>query len=230
MTKENGNILFLILIAVALFAALSYAVTSTSRSGEGGISADKAKLAATELMQYATQMSQAVNRLRVINGCTPTQISFERDPFDGSDTQYLNPNAPSDKRCHVFHSKGGGMYEKKFDFLNNSGIPMYVSGNEGARQIGTDELADLYIRFQAADVTQMQQICSIINEKMSIQADDPSTVRFDPYKDGNFASTAFKGSYGDVSILSVSGFDGKLSYCAGHNVTSLSFYHVLIAR
>lgn len=117
MLKETqkGNILFLILIAVALFAALSYVVTSSSRSNEGGIAKDKAKLAASRIIQYATHIEQALQRLKLINKCQDTQISFERAPFNGSDTQYINPYAPSDHSCHVFHSNGGGVSNIEFE-------------------------------------------------------------------------------------------------------------------
>ena len=51
--REEGNVLFLILIAVVLFAALSYAVTSSTRSGGGSVSKDKAKSYAAAIVQHA---------------------------------------------------------------------------------------------------------------------------------------------------------------------------------
>lgn len=58
--SERGNILFMILIAVALFAALSYAVTSSSRGGSKGIGEERARLLASRIVQYGTSIEQAV--------------------------------------------------------------------------------------------------------------------------------------------------------------------------
>lgn len=115
MKASSGNILFLILIAVALFAALSYAVTQTNRSSSDGLSKDKAKLAASSLIQYTTQLEQAITKMKLFNSCSDNQISFERAPFDGSDTNYVNPNAPSDFKCHLFHTSGGAIPYKDND-------------------------------------------------------------------------------------------------------------------
>jgi hypothetical protein len=73
---QNGNILFLILIAVALFAALSYAVTTGSRNSSSGISKDKAKLAASALIQYGTQLENGINRITVSGQYKPWQVNF----------------------------------------------------------------------------------------------------------------------------------------------------------
>ena len=105
---KRGNVLFLILLAIALFAVLSYAVTQSSRSSGRDAAAENAITDAAQITQYATLVEQTVTRLRLSNGCRDTQISFAADSDgDGNwydaDDDYHNPNAPSDFSCHVFH-------------------------------------------------------------------------------------------------------------------------------
>ncbi|MGB1077712.1 MAG: hypothetical protein ACPG05_05330, partial [Bdellovibrionales bacterium] len=112
-TYQTGNVLFLILIAVALFAALSYAITKSNR-GKSNAEKDKLALVASEMMQDASLMSQAIQRLMIIKHCSDTDISVHYDwDQDGSlenngDDNY-NSSAPSDKHCHLFDSNGAGL-------------------------------------------------------------------------------------------------------------------------
>lgn len=68
--KEEGNALFLVLIAVALFAALSYAITSSGR-GSGTVDKETSMVAAGTVVQYPAGLRAAVNRM-LITG-TPSQ-------------------------------------------------------------------------------------------------------------------------------------------------------------
>ena len=104
-SSQNGNVLFLILIAVILFAVLSYAVTRSSRGGGPSADADKKNLDVSATLQYLTGIRAAIQRM-MINGCDETQISFEM-PATG--TYYHNPNSPTDKHCNVFDPAGGGI-------------------------------------------------------------------------------------------------------------------------
>lgn len=100
-TKSNGNILFLILIAVALFAALSYAITQSGRIGGNGLSREQAKLKATELLQYASLIQQTMLRLTHTNGCDYKAIDYD-DAF-GDPDDYGGP-------CNIFdYTEGGGV-------------------------------------------------------------------------------------------------------------------------
>lgn len=95
-TNQRGNVLFLILIAVALFAALSYAVTQSSRSG-GDSSRETNILNAAQLTQYPTSIRTAVLRL-VIDGFQDTGLLYNNP------TSAVGGNEPFE----IFATIGGG--------------------------------------------------------------------------------------------------------------------------
>lgn len=105
---SRGNALFLILIAVALFAALAYAVTQSGRGGSGGVGREQATLHAARILQVATGARNAVTRMMLINGCTDTQLSFHHASAPYAAT-YVNAAAPADFSCHLYNSAGGAV-------------------------------------------------------------------------------------------------------------------------
>lgn len=102
---QRGNILFLILLAVVLFAALSYAVTQSMRVGGKDGGSERAKASASAVLNYMTLIEQTIQRLTLVNGCTLSQISFQNNV----DPNYTNTGAPSSKKCHIFDPSGGGL-------------------------------------------------------------------------------------------------------------------------
>lgn len=101
--RSDGNALFLILIALALFGALSYAVTQSSRGG-GDISREQALLDDAQAEQCTALVEYGINKIKLLNGCVLDQFSYELP--DGSNA---NSDAPSDERCHIFRDNGGGV-------------------------------------------------------------------------------------------------------------------------
>lgn len=103
-SSQKGAALFIILIAVALFAALGYAVSQSGR-GSGSVDREKAQLRAARLIQQGTMMETTIIRLQLFNKCSSMQISFENPLATG----YTNALSPTDKSCNVFASAGGGL-------------------------------------------------------------------------------------------------------------------------
>ncbi len=120
--KQRGNILFLILLAVVLFAALSYAVTSSMRGGGKDGGSEGASVKAAQIIQYATLIETTFMRLK-LSGCGIDQISFEHPEATAAGLNYANGRAPSNKSCHMFEPEGGGVSYQSFegDFINPGG-------------------------------------------------------------------------------------------------------------
>lgn len=93
---EQGNVLFLILIAVALFAALSYAVTQSTRSGGGSADRETSILNSASMTQYPASLRTSIIRM-ILAGTTVDAMLFNPpSAFSGT------------TNVEVFHPNGGG--------------------------------------------------------------------------------------------------------------------------
>jgi hypothetical protein len=83
--RERGNALFLILIAVALFAALSYAITQSGRGG-GNVSSQTNLITAGQVTEEPADVRAAVTRMMVTGAAastiTYTGTASSTDVFD----------------------------------------------------------------------------------------------------------------------------------------------------
>lgn len=98
---QSGNVLFFILIGIALFAALMFTLTRGKSPDLGA--AENDALVAQEIASYADKINSAVQNIMLQNGCSETQISFENSTVAG----YTNAAAAA--KCKIFDTAGGGM-------------------------------------------------------------------------------------------------------------------------
>lgn len=131
---EKGNVLFLILIAVALFAALSYAVTQSSRSGGGSTDRETSILSAASMTQYPAGLRTSVVRT-LLSGVDITALKFD------APSVVSGVNIPSS----IFHPRGGGgIFQRAPADLMADGSPgdWFFNGNWDVPGIGLSDSSD----------------------------------------------------------------------------------------
>lgn len=234
--NEQGNALLWILICVALFAGLSYAVSQNTRGGSTHIMEQKADLAASEILDYGRSIKGVVQQLQ-INGCDDVEISFEQTFASG----YANPNAPTDESCHVFQSNGGNLnyqapsedwLDKDFNstlLTNGRYGKLYFHGGYPVENIGSAE-PELTLLINFVE----KNLCMTINETLNIQ--NLSTDAPGDTVDAPTENSEFDGVFGNT-ITNKIGDDvngyltGKTAGCWKNTDNDVyQFYQVLIAR
>lgn len=207
---QKGSVLFFILIAVALFAALSYVVSGMMRGGGStDVSDEEAKIYAGEIIDYAGSVRQTVQDLRISNNCSDTEISFENEFVSG----YANG---TDTACQIFDNDGGGMNWSSAASQFNDGTNWLFVASNVVDGVGSSD-PDLILVLQNLNVS----ICTAINEKSGIT---------DLGTDTAIDFTQFTGTY--ASTQTIDSADGNMMGClyyvnSGNNPF---FYQVLIAR
>ena len=244
---ESGNVLFLILIAVALFAALSYAVTQSSRSGAGGTDGESALVNSATVTQYPASVRTAIVRM-IINGTTIDQMNFD-PPSEFSGTCNSAPAA-----C-VFHTDGGGATRVTAppDVMANSQQGEWVfASNYEINQIGTSGGAVSNTDVIAFLPGISQGICVRLNEELGINfvagddgdndgvPDASATNVPDNTDEKKFANGGISGL--DIVAAGAGNtldgvFAGQPFGCADFNDSAndpndadLAYYHVLVER
>lgn len=229
-SRESGSALIYILIAIALFAALSYAVAQMMRGG-GTTNDELRRLQAAEILQFGRSLRSAVQSME-IDGATDTEISFETAAVAG----YANGSCIGNS-CRIFNPSGGGMnYSEPVaaDWLDPSqsagaNFGQWVfSGSNAVTGIGT---AAPELLVMLPWVT--QTLCVEINDLLGVT--NPGGV---PPQDSGDAdvSTRFTGTY--AASQSIGGGDpeieGQRSGCfegaGAPAANTFHFFQVLIAR
>lgn len=165
---QNGNALFIILIAVVLFAALAYAVTKSERQG-GNTKNDVTAIAAAGLLEYPSTLKTATLRM-MLQGISADEIDFAPPDDPNFSTPPFNTK--------VFHPLGGNVPYRNIDpsaFISDSnGVSL---GEQGFAPIPVGLMPNGSMpggeRFIAAWGSLRKSVCESINEKVTGSRDIP---------------------------------------------------------
>ncbi len=160
-STESGNALIYVLIAIALFAALSFTLgRQTDTSEAGTVSDEKAELYATQLISYAAQARSSVDQMLFTAASDIDDLNFIAPTDAAFDT------APNIHKVH--HPQGGG--------LNPGTIPAEI-----VTQVTADPEPGWYLgRFNNVEWTASasdevilvayqinEKVCGLINKKIN---------------------------------------------------------------
>lgn len=207
---QSGNALFLILIAVALFAALSYAVTQSGRGGGATTNEDNA-LKAAQITQWGALARQAATRM-ILTGTPAQSIDL---CFNGASSVCLSLNTGVLRPCStgaacLFAPDGGGVPIHPPNLaLGATGFGLYEAGaNVAIEGVGTTAGEVL----MAAAVT--QQVCEQINRQLGLSV---------PVLHDANNSVAVNQTLDDIE-------DGESIQCAQDSTATYFYLHTLAER
>ena len=227
-SKESGNVLFFILIAVGLLAALSFVVAQGNRGGADVLGAERARLLAGEIIEFSTAVGHATSQVR-LRGYLADEVSFEAPGA----ALYANTNCSSDD-CKVFHISGGGVNfsQPPTEAMAVTPVPdnqWHIYGDNEILNVGstcgTSECSDVILVVDEL----RKEVCQQINDLLDI-----AHPMSEPPTDGNLGEAAFTGTFGFTNVIgdTDSQLAGRKAGCflKSTSPTEYVFYQVLIER
>ena len=175
---ERGNALVYVLIAIALFAALSFTLARNADTGEAGtLSEDRAKLYMSQIVSYAAQAKSVYDQMN-FQGIQANNVDFTT-PDDSTFNDNVVDGGSADRIRKIYHPDGGG--------LNAGNLPIGSIDDSGITIPG-DPVPGWYMgRFNNHEWTASTNqeivltayglnpvICAMINQTINGRTDIPS--------------------------------------------------------
>lgn len=242
---ERGNILFLILLAVVLFAALSNAVTQSIRGGGKDASTEGAQTTAAVIMQRMANTSAGIQRFLLTSGYTleTIDLKFTGAPHGAGDASTCTVDA-----CNLYDPAGGNVTVPllpkgsqlsdqstiaascPINYFNSDGTIKPFAMIIGVKDVGTS-LPELVLYYCGVK----KSVCDALNAATL----NDSTVSTLFWNFGGFGT--FAGGTNPLPVTTanqiggVSPNDNRLAgattFCVdAAGPTSYSLFHVLVAR
>jgi len=224
--KQAGNILFLILLAVVLFAALSYAVTQSLRGGGQNASKEKAQTFASQLLQHVSLIENTITRAMLVNNIPEYGFDFA----SLGTLSAANANCTS-INCAIYSSKGGGVPDLTIpDWASISSVP-----NERRADIRLAKILnvgtakdEVVVKYQKLT----QSVCEAINQMLGI-ADVDITSTSEIWGSSNFYTgtmTSIPDNQGAILGDQLSALVGKKAFCFQHSNEGYTFVYAIVER
>lgn len=235
---ESGNVMIYIFLAIAMFAALSFAVANIMKSGTGDPNREVMQLQSTDLIQYADALKRGVQSMK-IRSLEDNQISFEVNTLTG----YTPHPSCSDDSCRLFRPNGGGIsyVPPPEDWLDQAHIAQPLSGqwyfptgvcvqDVGMGSTGCESDTEDNEELIAVLPYIRRDLCIQINDRLGIAnpGGEPPQAIGPAWPVGN---PKFRGTYTEEAIIARS---GQMAGCLRGSGTppsnSYFFYRVLLSR
>ena len=138
-SRENGNVLFVILLAVVLIGLLTAAIQGSNNSESANIDEETLVIRASEVQRYASELERAVKFI-MQDGKSESDLRFAH-PDAHSD--YGDLSADADPSDQVFSSAGGAAAYRDPPSGINDGSAWEFYGGSHIPGMGTESRAEL---------------------------------------------------------------------------------------
>ena len=218
--SASGNAMIYVLLALALLAALTMALSRGASTGGDNLDAEKAELATTRMTAYAGSAKGVIDQM-MMSGSNVNNLNFAR------------PNQTSfDTGVHihkVYHPSGGGLT------LQGASSDMFITATDAPLPgwYFSDEMNVDWTPTVANDVVLVayriqQSVCANINKKITGSTDIPALTTgmaevFLPAEEGGGGSS--------LSVVTCADCEGYPSMCVSNGTAdAFSYYNIISAQ